>query len=118
MLVSCNLDVVVATVVSTNWGQKVTISGAAFDGGNYGGIKAVEISTDKEKSWHPADIWAKESSLTWYLWKYDWQVPSGVEQVEICARAITNDGTVQGVNGVDDEKGGAVGYHVINASVS
>ena len=101
-----------------NGGQKVTISGAAFDGGNYGGIKAVEISTDKEKSWHPADIWAKESSLTWYLWKYDWQVPSGVEQVEICARAITNDGTVQGVNGVDDEKGGAVGYHVINASVS
>ena len=64
-------------------------------------------------------IWAKESPLTWYLWRFDYQVPKGIEQLEICARAIANDGTVQGVNGIDDEqKGGMIGYHVINTPVS
>ena len=99
--------------------QKITISGAAFDSGNYGGIQAVEVSTDGGKNWQLADIWAKESPLTWYLWRFDYQVPSGMEHLEICARAIANDGTIQGVNGIEnDQKGGMVGYHVINAPVS
>ena len=102
-----------------NSGQKITISGAAFDSGNYGGVQAVEVSTDGGHNWQPADIWAKESPLTWYLWRFDYQVPTGIEQLEICARAIANDGTIQGVNGIDDDqKGGMIGYHVINAPVS
>ena len=98
-------------------GSVCTVSGAAFDSGNHGGIKSVEVSVDGGTNWEPAEIWAKDSPLTWYLWKYTWQVAEQPGEIEICARSTANNGTIQEVNGFDAENGGATGYHTIDAEI-
>ena len=55
--------------------------------------------------------------MTWYLWKYTWQVPNQPDEIEICARSTANNGTIQEVNGFDAENGGATGYHTIDAEI-
>ena len=98
-------------------GSVCTVSGAAFDSGNHGGIKSVEVSIDGGANWEPAEIWAKDSPLTWYLWKYTWQVTNQPGKIEIYARSTANNGIVQEVNGFDAENGGATGYHAIDAEI-
>jgi DMSO/TMAO reductase YedYZ molybdopterin-dependent catalytic subunit len=98
-------------------GTTCTISGAAFDAGNHGGVKRVEVSVDGGKTWNEAEIWASDSPLTWYLWKYEWKAPETSQMVEIYARAVANDGLTQKASGVDVEPVGAVGYHTVRVEV-
>ena len=98
-------------------GKVYTVSGAAFDAGNHGGIKKVEISIDYGQTWEEAEIWAKDSPLTWVLWKWDWQVPEKSEPVEIYARATAHSGVTQDEIGIEVEPVGATGYHMIDAAI-
>ncbi len=98
-------------------GTTYTISGAAFDSGNHSGISSVEVSFDAGNTWEEAEIWASDSPLAWYLWKYTWQVPKNWGETEIYARAIANDGLIQRETGFDAEPAGAVGYHTIRAEI-
>ena len=106
-------------------GETYTISGAAFDSGNHGGIDRVEVrvddgmttSVDDVNSWEATEIWGSDSPLTWYLWKYKWRVPDHPGEVEISARAIANDGLTQKEAGFDADPAGAVGYHFVHAEI-
>ncbi len=98
-------------------GTTYLISGAAFDGGNHGGIKGVEVSVDDGDTWEAAEIWASHSPLTWWLWKYSWQVPENGGTIEIYARAIASDGAIQAQTGFNAEPAGVVGYHAIKVEV-
>ena len=98
-------------------GKVYTVSGAAFDAGNHGGIKKVEVSIDYGQTWEEAEIWAKDSPLAWVLWKWDWQVPEKSEPVEIYARATAHSGVIQDEIGIEVEPVGATGYHMIDAAI-
>ena len=98
-------------------GTTYTVSGAAFDSGNHGGIRRVEVSVDGGQTWAAAEIWASDSPLAWYLWRYTWRVPDHSDTVTIYARAVANDGLTQGAAGVDAEPAGAVGYHTVRVEV-
>lgn len=98
-------------------GKIYTVSGAAFDAGNHGGIKKVEVSIDYGQTWEEAEIWAKDTRFAWVLWKWEWQVPEKVEPVEIYARATGNSGVTQDEIGIEVEPVGATGYHVIDARI-
>ena len=117
-------NVKLATMIGTpGEGEKITggkvytVSGAAFDAGNHGGIKKVEVSIDYGQTWEEAEIWAKDSPLAWVLWKWDWQVPERAEPVEIYARATAHNGITQDEIGIEVEPVGATGYHMIDASI-
>jgi len=118
-------SVKLATVIGTpgedstiKAGRAYTISGAAFDSGNHGGIKSVEVSVDYGQIWEKAEIWANDSPLAWTLWKYTWQVPEKAGPVEIYARATANDGLIQKETGFDADPAGAVSYHTVDANVA
>ena len=106
-------------------GKTYTISGAAFDSGNHGGIARVEVSiddgittsVDDVNTWEATETWGSDSPLAWYLWKYRWQVPDNPGEVEISARAIANDGLTQKESGFDADPAGAVGYHFVRAEI-
>ena len=98
-------------------GKIYTVSGAAFDAGNHGGIKKVEVSIDYGQTWEEAEIWAKDNRFAWVLWKWEWQVPEKVEPVEIYARATGNSGVTQDEIGIEVEPVGATGYHIIDAAI-
>ena len=98
-------------------GEVYTVSGAAFDASNHGGIKKVEVSVDYGQTWEEAEIWAKDTPLAWVLWKWDWQVPEKEDPVEIYARATANSGVTQDEFGIEVEPVGATGYHMIDARI-
>ena len=98
-------------------GTVYTVSGAAFDAGNHGGIKKVEVSIDYGQTWEEAEIWAKDTPLAWVLWKWDWHVPAEANPVEIYARATTNSGITQDEIGLEIEPVGATGYHIVDAAI-
>ena len=98
-------------------GTVYTVSGAAFDAGNHGGIKKVEVSVDYGQTWEEAEIWAKDTPLAWVLWKWDWKVPEEEDPVEIYARATSNSGVTQDEIGIEVEPVGATGYHTIDARI-
>ena len=117
-------NVKLATVIGTpREGEKITggkiytVSGAAFDAGNHGGIKKVEVSIDYGQTWETAEIWAQDTSLAWVLWKWEWRVPEKAEPVEIYARATARSGLTQDEIGIEADPVGAIGYHVIDASI-
>ena len=99
-------------------GIAYTISGAAFDSGNHGGIKSVEVSLDEGQTWKAAELWASDSPLAWTLWRYTWQAPDKEADVNIYARATANDGLTQQATGFDAAPAGAVSYHTVEAKVA
>ena len=99
-------------------GMTYTTSGAAFDSGNHGGIKSVEVRVDEGQTWKTAEIWASNSPLAWTLWKYTWQVPDKEGAAKVYARATANDGLIQKATGFDAEPAGAVSYHTVEAKVA
>ena len=99
-------------------GETYTISGAAFDSGNHGGIRSVEVSLDAGKTWKAAEIWASDSPLAWTLWKYTWKAPKEEGTVNVYARATANDGLMQKATGFDAPPAGAVSYHTVEAKVA
>ncbi len=117
-------NVKLATMIGTpsegeeiHGGKVYTVSGAAFDAGNHGGIKKVEVSIDWGQTWEEAEIWAKDTPLAWVLWKWDWQVPEKAAPVEIYARATTHSGVTQDEIGIEADPVGATGYHMIDAAI-
>ena len=117
-------NVKLATVIGTPsedekipGGNVYTVSGAAFDAGNHGGIEKVEVSIDYGETWNEAEIWAKDTPLAWVLWKWEWQVPEKEEPVEIYARATTHSGLTQDEIGIEADPVGATGYHIIDAAI-
>ena len=98
-------------------GKVYTVSGAAFDAGNHGGIKKVEVSVDYGQTWEAAEIWAQDTPLSWVLWKWDWHVPEEEDPVEIYARATANDGLTQDEIGIEADPVGATAYHMIDARI-
>ncbi len=95
-------------------GERITMSGSAYDGGNHGGIEQVQVSLDEGKSWQQADLWASGPPLAWSLWSFTWTVPQGGKETwSLIARAIARDGTVQTAIGADAYPAGAEGYHRI-----
>ncbi len=117
-------QVKLATMIGTpSEGEKIpggavyTVSGAAFDAGNHGGIRKVEVSIDYGQTWEEAEIWAKDTPLAWVLWKWDWQVPVEAGPVEIYARATGQSGVTQDEIGLEIAPVGAAGYHMIDAAI-
>lgn len=98
-------------------GNVYTVSGAAFDAGNHGGIKKVEVSIDYGQTWQEAEIWAKDTPLSWVLWRWQWQVPADAAPVEIYARATGHSGITQDEIGIEADPVGATGYHTIDAEI-
>ena len=98
-------------------GKVYTVSGAAFDAGNHGGIKKVEVSVDYGQTWEAAEIWAQDTPLAWVLWKWDWHVPAQEDPVEIYARATANSGLIQDEIAIEVEPVGATPYHMIDAKI-
>lgn len=99
-------------------GKVYTIGGSAFDGSNGGGITKVEVSTDDGKTWHQAEIYKSESPLAWSLWKYNWQLPEGIQTKKgsgftIKVRATNKRGVVQDEKRVSAYPDGASGIHSI-----
>ena len=98
-------------------GGVYTVSGAAFDAGNHGGIKKVEVSIDYGQTWEEAEIWAKDTPLAWVLWRWEWKVPEAAGPVEIYARATAHSGITQDEIGIEVDPVGATGYHTVDAEV-
>jgi len=98
-------------------GTTYTLSGAASDAGNHGGIKKGEGGTDYGQTGHDAEIWAKDTPLAWVLWKWTWQVPQKTGPAEIYARATTHSGITQDEIGIEAQPIGAIGYHMIDAAI-
>ena len=98
-------------------GKVYTVSGAAFDAGNHGGIKKVEVSVDYGQTWEEAEIWAQDTPLAWVLWKWDWHVPAQEDPVEIYARATAHSGLTQDEIGIEADPVAAIPYHMIDARI-
>lgn len=94
------------------------VSGSAFDGGNHGGIARVEVSADGGQTWSDANIWASGSTRSWYLWEYEWTVPTDQRSAKVLARSVGADGEVQTAKPEDGHPRGASGYHTIEIDIS
>lgn len=87
--------------------KPLMLGGIAFAGNR--GISRVEISTDKGKTWKPADVGDALSPFTWVLWVYDWTPPAnGNYLVEV--RATDAQGNLQTSVNRDALPDGATGY--------
>ena len=93
------------------------ISGAAFDGGNRGGIEKVEVSVDGGASWRGATVWASASPLAWSLWEYEWEADQPQDRAVILARAVTRDGETQTSKQENAGPEGATGYHTVEVQI-
>lgn len=95
-------------------GATVAMNGMAFAGDR--GVSAVEVSTDGQQSWQPAEITYPGTRLTWSFWRYEW-VPQRAGDHELAVRMTDGDGMLQ----TSEERGtapqGATGYHIVTASV-
>ena len=71
---------------------KLALMGYAL--GPLAGIRAVEISFDKGRTWEPTELFSNPSPLAWAFWRFVPQKPvSGTYEVRI--RAIDGEGRVQ-----------------------
>ena len=89
------------------------LAGVAWAGDR--GIRRVEISTDRGKSWKPAVLKRELSSRTWRLWAAE--LESGSGQVRVMVRAVDGKGDVQTAQGAKPHPAGATGYHVLDLTV-
>ena len=95
------------------------IGGIAF-GGRYG-ISRVQVSTDRKKTWHDAELKPPLSKWSWVLWRYDWR-PSGEGEYEITVRAVDRSGKLQESGSLLGKlfrsfPDGAKGLHSVNVNV-
>jgi DMSO/TMAO reductase YedYZ molybdopterin-dependent catalytic subunit len=92
----------------------LSVGGVAFAGDR--GISAVEVSTDGEKTWTPAQVKAGLSPYTWQLWRADLNVDKSVRDIRV--RATDGQGKPQTREENDPFPSGATGYHTIRIAVS
>jgi DMSO/TMAO reductase YedYZ molybdopterin-dependent catalytic subunit len=92
----------------------ITIAGVAFAGTR--GISAVEVSTDRGRSWRPAELGETPSPLSWTLWTFAWTPASGAYTVVV--RARDGSGALQSAIVAPSFPSGASGYHSIHVNVT
>jgi|SRR5579864_4031524 len=92
----------------------LSVGGIAFAGNR--GISAVEISTDGEKTWLPAQVKPALSGNAWQLWRADINVDSTVRDLRV--RATDGQGHPQVRQDNDPFPSGATGYHTVRIAVS
>ena len=95
-------------------GSTVSLNGMAFAGDR--GVSAVEVSTDGQQNWQPAEISYPGTRLTWSFWRYDW-VPERAGDHELAVRMTDGDGMLQTAEIRGTAPQGATGYHIVSASV-
>lgn len=69
-----------------------TLFGFAWSG--LGLIDRVDVSTDNQKTWSPAQLIRGSGPLAWTRWEYAWN-PTARGAVSIAARAVDSSGNVQ-----------------------
>jgi DMSO/TMAO reductase YedYZ molybdopterin-dependent catalytic subunit len=89
------------------------LAGVAWAGDR--GIRRVEISTDRGKTWKPAVLKRELSNRTWRLWAAE--LESGTGQVRVMVRAVDGEGDVQTAEGSRPHPSGATGYHLLDLTV-
>jgi DMSO/TMAO reductase YedYZ molybdopterin-dependent catalytic subunit len=68
------------------------LEGRAWSG--FGGIEAVEVSTDGGGTWNPAELdHDVDSAWAWSAWRFEWEAVAG--EHELCCRATDEAGHVQ-----------------------
>ena len=92
----------------------LSVGGVAFAGSR--GIQAVEVSTDGEKSWQPAQVKPGLSGNTWQLWRADISVDGSVKDIRV--RATDGTGKPQTRQENDPFPSGATGYDSVRIAVS
>jgi DMSO/TMAO reductase YedYZ molybdopterin-dependent catalytic subunit len=92
----------------------LSVGGVAFAGDR--GIANVEVSTDGEKTWTPAQVKPGLSPYTWQLWRADINVDPSVRDLRV--RATDGQGHPQTREENDPFPSGATGYHTIRIAVS
>ena len=73
-------------------GQVFVIRGIAF--ANEGGVAKVDVSTDRGRTWNPAQIQHGPQNFVWTMWAYPWLLPAS-GKTTIVARVTDNAGRVQ-----------------------
>lgn len=99
--------------------EPYVIGGVAFAGRH--GIRRVQVSLDREKTWHDADLKEPLSKWSWVLWRYDWNPPKEGKYT-ITVRGIDKAGKVQESASLASKvlgtfPNGAKGLHSINVEV-
>ena len=92
----------------------LSLGGVAFAGDR--GISSVEVSTDGEKTWLPAQVKPGLSPYTWQLWRADINVDKSVRDIRV--RATDGQGKPQTREQNDPFPSGATGYDTIRVAVS
>jgi len=92
----------------------LSVGGVAFAGSR--GIQAVEVSTDGEKTWQPAQVKPGMSENTWQLWRADISVDGSVKDIRV--RATDGTGKPQTRQENDPFPSGATGYDSVRIAVS
>jgi DMSO/TMAO reductase YedYZ molybdopterin-dependent catalytic subunit len=89
------------------------LAGIAWAGDR--GIRRVEISTDRGKTWSPAVLKRELSNRTWRLWASE--LKAGPGKVRVLVRAVDGEGDVQSAQGSRPHPAGATGYHMLDLTV-
>lgn len=89
------------------------LAGVAWAGDR--GIRRVEISTDKGRTWKPAVLKRELSNRTWRLWAAE--LESGTGKVRVLVRAVDGEGDVQTEESARPHPSGATGYHLLDLTV-
>ncbi|HSK32496.1 MAG TPA: hypothetical protein VK903_03355, partial [Propionicimonas sp.] len=89
------------------------LAGVAWAGDR--GIRRVEISTDRGKTWKPAVLKRELSNRTWRLWAAE--LESGTGEVRVLVRAVDGEGDVQAAESTRPHPSGATGYHLFDLTV-
>jgi DMSO/TMAO reductase YedYZ molybdopterin-dependent catalytic subunit len=92
----------------------LSVGGVAFAGDR--GISSVEISTDGEKTWLPAQVKPGLSANTWQLWRADINVDRSIRDIRV--RATDGQGRPQPREQNDPFPSGVTGYDSIRIAVS
>lgn len=95
-------------------GQRLVIKGTAFAGDR--GVREVEVSTDNEKSWSPAEITNRGSDLAWVQWRFPWQ-PKAAGEVTLSVRCVDGNGGLQSGEKRNSGPEPAKGYHQVKAKI-
>lgn len=92
------------------------LGGIAFAGDR--GVKAVEVSWDRGKTWRAAMVKPALSPYTWVLWALEWNpatdFPPGSHTVQV--RAVDATGAIQTADIRLPLPDGASGYHALRGS--
>lgn len=74
----------------------IAVAGAKTIGTAWSGespVKAVDVSTDLGRTWHPAKITSPKTPFGWVTWEYNWEPPQGY--AVIMSRATDTKGRSQ-----------------------